>query len=200
MAYPGCPGKEAVKWLLFLCGRLSSYLTAFCHLLTHLIYAFVSCCVCVVTSLSCISIALCVCLVNETEPVSIITGSIVRIASHRYLIYSEANFDIFCPAGVTRCTDGVKFGTEEGTEIPLRAKFHPHRCKTKEKERKSIYIASLGLGQGCRTPKLKLLLRFDQNVEYKRPTGAYPLQYFHKICRVCTSFQVVLGVKISLNC
>jgi len=23
---------------------------------------------------------------------------------------------------------GIKFGMEEGTEAPLRAKFHPHRC------------------------------------------------------------------------
>jgi len=35
-------------------------------------------------------------------------------------------FKVFRPAGATRCTDGVKFGTEEGTEGPLlRAKFHP---------------------------------------------------------------------------
>jgi len=26
------------------------------------------------------------------------------------------------------CTDEVKFGTEEGTLDPLRAKFHNHRC------------------------------------------------------------------------
>jgi len=30
------------------------------------------------------------------------------------------------------------------------------------------------------TQKLKFLLRFDQNVEYKCPTGAYPLCGFHK--------------------
>jgi len=27
---------------------------------------------------------------------------------------------------------------------------------------------------------MKLLLRFDQNVEYKRPSGAYPLRDLHK--------------------
>jgi len=32
-----------------------------------------------------------------------------------YLSYSEADFEVFRPAGATRCTDGVKFGTEEGT-------------------------------------------------------------------------------------
>ena len=79
---------------------------------------------------------------------------------------------------------GVKFGTEEGTEGPLLpAKFHPHRCNDK----------------GVGPPKLKFLLRFDRNVEYKRPAGAYPLRDFHKVYRVCTSFQDALGVKIWLD-
>jgi len=26
----------------------------------------------------------------------------------RYLVYSEADFEVFRPAGVTRCTDGVE--------------------------------------------------------------------------------------------
>jgi len=67
------------------------------------------------------------------------------------------------------------------TESPLlRAKFHPHQCNDK----------------GVGPPKLDFLLRFDLNVEYKRPAAAYPLRDFHKICRVCTSFQDALGVKI----
>ena len=48
-------------------------------------------------------------------------------------------------------------------------------------------------------PKLKFLLRFDRNVKYKRPAGAYPLRDFHKICRVWTLFQVALAVKIWLD-
>jgi len=48
-------------------------------------------------------------------------------------------------------------------------------------------------------PKLKFVLRFDRNVEYKRPAWAYPLRDFHKICRVCTTFQDALGVKIWLD-
>ena len=60
---------------------------------------------------------------------------------------------------------------------------HPHRCND----------------NGVGPPKLKFLLRFDRNVEYKRPTGAYPLRDFHKICRVCTSFQDALGVKTTLD-
>ena len=73
---------------------------------------------------------------------------------------------------------GVKFGMEEGTEI-WHAKFHSHRCNDK----------------GAGPQKLKFLLRFDQNVEYKRPAVAYPLRDFQKICRVCTPFQDALGVK-----
>ena len=79
---------------------------------------------------------------------------------------------------------GVKFGMQEGTKGPLlRAKFLPHRCN------------DMGIGP----PKLKFLLRFDQNVEYKRPAGAYRLCDFHKICRICTPFQDALGVKIWLD-
>ena len=40
----------------------------------------------------------------------------------RYLVYSEADFEVFRPAGATRCTDageiwhgGGEFGMEEGT-------------------------------------------------------------------------------------
>ena len=36
-------------------------------------------------------------------------------------------------------------------------------------------------------------------MEYKRPAGAYPLRNFHKICKVCTPFQVALALKILLD-
>ena len=41
-----------------------------------------------------------------------------------YLVYSEADFEVFHPAGATRCTDGTKGPL-------LHAKFHPHRCNDK---------------------------------------------------------------------
>jgi len=44
--------------------------------------------------------------------------------------------------------------------------------------------------------KLIFLLIFDQNVDYK--LRAYPLREFHKICRMCTTFQDAFSVKISL--
>jgi len=90
----------------------------------------------------------------------------------------------FRPAGATRCTDGVIFGKEEGTEgYLLLAKLHPHQCNDK----------------GVGPQKLKFLLRFDQNLKYKRSAGSYPLRDFHKICRVCTPFQDALAVKIWLD-
>jgi len=46
---------------------------------------------------------------------------------------------------------------------------------------------------------MKFLLRFDQNVEYKRPAGEYPLRDFYKICRVTTWFQNALAGKILLD-
>jgi len=49
--------------------------------------------------------------------------------NRRYLVYSEADFEVFRPAGATRCTDGVKFGTEEPNFTPSMQR------------------------QGCRTPK-----------------------------------------------
>ena len=101
----------------------------------------------------------------------------------RYLVYSEADFEVFRPAGATRCTDGGEIWHGGGEGPLLRAKFHPHRCNDK----------------GVGPPKLKFLLRFDQNVEYKPHAGAYPLRDFHKICRLCTTFQDALDFKILLD-
>jgi len=79
------------------------------------------------------------------------------------LLRYEADFEGFRPAGATRCTDGDEMWHKGPL---LRAKFYPHRCNNK----------------GVEPQKLKFLLRFDQNVEYKRPAGAYPVRDFHKIC------------------
>jgi len=93
----------------------------------------------------------------------------------------------FAPQGRHVAPLGVKFGMEEGTEgfgPLLHAKFHPHRCN----------------GKGVGPSKLKFLLRFDRNLEYKRPAGAYSLRDFHKIFRVCTSFQVRWVLKFGWIC
>jgi len=80
-------------------------------------------------------------------------------------------FSFFAPQGRHLAPMGVKFGTD------------PHRCNDK----------------GVGPQKVKFLLRFDLNVEYKRPAAAYPLRDFHKICRVCTPFQDALAVKSRLD-
>jgi len=36
---------------------------------------------------------------------TLFTGSIARSATRRYLIYSEADFEVFRPIGATYCTD-----------------------------------------------------------------------------------------------
>ena len=76
---------------------------------------------------------------------------------------------------------GVKFGMEEGTLGPLlHAKFHPHRCNDK----------------GVGPPKLKFLLRFDRNVEYKRITCAI----FTKFAEFEPHFRMRWVLKFSWIC
>ena len=47
------------------------------------------------------------------------TGSIAQSTSRRYLIYSEADFEVFAPQRRHAAPMGVEFGTEEGTEGPV---------------------------------------------------------------------------------
>ena len=54
--------------------------------------------------------------------------------------------------------------------------------------------AALRAAQICR-----YLVYSEADFEVFRPAGAYPLRDFHKICRVCTTFQDALGVKIWLD-
>ena len=138
----------------------------------------------------------------------------------RYLVYSEANFEVFRPAGATRCTDGGEIwhgGGDQRSPPPKRSGWHEGshsftchftRLSTSGMTYPSftpqpqsitalwlvlINFTPIGATTGVGPPKLKFVLRFDRNLEYKRPAGAYPLRDFHKICRVCTSFQDVVG-------
>ena len=71
-----------------------------------------------------------------------------------------------------------------GTKGPLlRAKFHPHRCNAK----------------GVGPQKLKFLLRFDQNVEYKRLVGGVSLARFSRKLQSLYLISGSLGAKISLD-
>jgi len=53
---------------------------------------------------------------------SVITGSIAHSTKHRYISYSEGDFEVSHPAGVTCCI---------GIGPLLHARFHPHWCKDK---------------------------------------------------------------------
>jgi len=83
----------------------------------------------------------------------------------RYLVYSEADFEVFRTAGATHCTDGGEIWHGGGDR--LRAKFHPHRCNDK----------------GVGPPKLKFLLRFD-------PQGRIPCAIFIKFAEFVPYFRV----------
>ena len=102
----------------------------------------------------------------------------------RYLIYSEADFEVFAPQGRHVAPMGVKFGVDEGTLCPLLlAKFHRHRCKDK----------------GVGPPKLKFLFRFDRNLEYKRTKFAEFVPHFRmrwvlKFGWICSRGYGVMGV------
>jgi len=50
---------------------------------------------------------------------TIITGSIARSATRRYLIYSEADFEVFRPTGATRCTDWGEIWHRGGPKVPF---------------------------------------------------------------------------------
>ena len=63
-----------------------------------------------------------------------ITGSIARSASRRYLVYSEADFEVFRPAGATRCIDGVKFGMEGPACQISPPSVHRQGCRTPKTE------------------------------------------------------------------
>ena len=88
----------------------------------------------------------------------------------------------------------MRFFAPQGQNVaPMRVKLrspppyvHPHRCHDNS-------------DKGIGPPKLKFLLIFDQNVEYKRPAGAYPLRDFYEICRICTAFQDALAVNVLLD-
>ena len=63
------------------------------------------------------------------------------------------------------------------------AKFHPHQCNDK------------GIGP----QNWKFYWNFTKILEYKRPQGRIPCAIFTKLCRVCTSFQAALAVKIWMD-
>jgi len=60
-----------------------------------------------------------------------VTGSIARSATRRYLIYSEADFEVFRLTGATRCTEGENIGTPCQISPPSVQRL---RCRTPKTE------------------------------------------------------------------
>ena len=79
---------------------------------------------------------------KKCAPVSsVVTGSIARSASRRYLVYSEADFEVFRPTGATRCTDGGEICRGGGYQrSPPPCQISPPSVQR----------------QGCRTPKTEI--------------------------------------------
>ena len=80
---------------------------------------------------------------------TIFTGSIARSTTRQYVIYSEADFEVFRPAGAKRCSDwgqiwrgGGDLGMEEGWSPP------PRQTSPQSVQR-----------LGYRTPKLKFFTK-----------------------------------------
>jgi len=74
---------------------------------------------------------------------------------------------------------GVKFGAEEeGTKVPLDLVPRP-RPKVPSSVPNFTPLV-----------QLKFLLRFNQNVEYKRPAGAFPFAIFIQFAEFVPNFRM----------
>jgi len=102
----------------------------------------------------------------------VVTDSIACSTTCRYLSYSEADFGVFCPAGATRCTDGVKFGMQEGTDPFCMPNFTP--CNDK------------GIGP----PKLKFLLRLIKMWNINARQGHIPCTIFTKFAEFVPHYRM----------
>jgi len=122
------------------------------------------------------------CLPEQSSPpitgaalIWLFTGSIARSASRRYLVYSEADFEVFRPAGATGCTNGGEIWHRGGALGPLlHAKFHPHRCNDN--------------GVGPKNWNFYSDLTKMWNINASQ--GRIPCAIFDKICRLCTPFRM----------
>ena len=88
----------------------------------------------------------------------------------RYFVYSEADFEVFRPAGATRCTDGGEIW--HGGPL-LHAKFHPHRCNDK----------------GVGTQNLNFYSDLTEMWNINAPQGRIPCAIFTKVAQFVPHFR-----------
>ena len=55
---------------------------------------------------------------SREPPVPFLPAALRAAQTCRYLVYLEANFEVFRPAGATRCTDGGEICVGEGVTSP----------------------------------------------------------------------------------
>jgi len=99
-----------------------------------------------------------------------ITGSIARSAKRQYLSYSEGDFELFRPAGATRCTDGGEIWHGGVCHMP---NLIPNRCKYK--------------GTGPQKPIILLKCLLNLGILTPATAQAYALRDFYDICSGCVS-------------
>ena len=126
-----------------------------------------------------------VCITFHFRLLFIITGSIARSAKRRYFSYSEADFEVFRPAGAIRGTDGSEIW--HGGPPCL---ISPHQCNDKGIEPKNWNFY------------WNLIKMWNINA----PQGRIPCAIFTEFkdfvvrrFKNCTPFHVALAVKISLD-
>ena len=111
-----------------------------------------------------------------------VTGSIARSAMRRYLMYSEANFEVFRPAGATRCTDGGEIRHGERAIGPSSMpNFSPLPMPN---------FTPLVQLLGYRTHKLKFLPRLIKMWNINAPQGRIPCTIFTKFVEFVPRFRM----------
>jgi len=110
----------------------------------------------------------------------IISGGIAQSATRRYIIYSEADFELFRPTGATRCTDGGEIWHGGGDPRS------PPPCHISPQSVQRL---------GYRSPKLKFYWDLIKMWNINAPQGRIPCAIFTTFAE----FQCALAVKISLH-
>ena len=115
----------------------------------------------------------------------------LRVIQHatawRYLIYSEADFEVFRPAGATRRTDGGEIWHGPSYPPYLRS---PPRCQ--------ISPPSVQR-QGCRTPKTEIFTQIWPKCEILTPRRGASLARFSQNLQSLYRISGALAVKIWLD-
>ena len=103
----------------------------------------------------------CLYMYNAQHIVRLLPAALRAAQARRYLIYSEANFEVFRPAGATRCTDGGEIWRGWGDLwSPPPRQISPPSVQR----------------QGCRTPKTENFTQILPLSPSITPSRSFPAQ------------------------